>query len=105
MGSLRFHSSMKLTPGLLVAFTLLLRASESVAEVPLPVGAIARLGEPSNKDSGVSAVVYSPDGRILSSVESHAIRLCDLLKCSELNRLEKLSYGGCILAFSPDFRR
>ena len=110
MGRLRFHSSMKLTPGLLVAFTLLLRASESVAEVPLPFGAIARLGEPSNKDSGVSAVVYSPDGRILASGESHAIRLWDVAKGRELKRLEKshlekspLSVYS--LAFSPDGSR
>ncbi len=83
---------------------LVLVVPKAFAETPLPFGAVARLGEGISKDSGVSAVAYSPDGRILASGESKLIRLWDVAKSRQLKRLEKLPYGVYSLAFSPDGR-
>src|SRR5216683_7255797 len=103
MASLHFHSVVKdLTPRLMAVFALLLGASESVADTPLPAGAAARFGEVGSKDSGISAIAYSPDGRILATGEASWIRLWDVAHSRELQRLEKLPFGVYSLAFSPD---
>src|SRR5216683_3226258 len=105
MASLHFHSVVKdLTPRLMAVFALLLGASESVADTPLPAGAAARFGEVGSKVSGISAIAYSPDGRILATGEANWIRLWDVAKGRELRRLEKIPFGVYSLAFSPDGR-
>src|SRR5260370_20835108 len=105
MASLQFYSVMKeLTARLMVVFALVLLASESMADGPLPTGAVARFGEVGSKDSGISAVAFSPEGRILATGESDRIRLWDVVKGKELRRLEKIPFGAYGLAFSPDGR-
>lgn len=105
MRSLHFHSAInELTRRLMLVFTLWVGASESAADTPLPAGAAARFGEVSSKDSGISAVAYSPDGRILATGEASWIRLWDVAKGAELRRLEKIPFGVYSLAFSPDGR-
>jgi WD40 repeat protein len=93
-----------LTPRLIVAFALLPGAANSAADAALPAGAVARFGEVGSKDSGISAVAYSPDGRILATGEANWIRLWDVAKGAELRRLEKIPFGVYSLAFSPDGR-
>lgn len=93
-----------LTLRLIVVFAFLVGSSISRADTPLPAGAVARLGEIGSKDSGISAIAYSPDGRILATGEANWIRLWDVAKSRELRRLEKLPFGVYSLAFSPDGR-
>jgi WD40 repeat protein len=88
----------------MLVFALWIGASESAADTPLPAGAVARFGEVGSKDSGISAVAYSPDGRILATGEADWIRLWDVAKGQELRRLEKIPFGVYSLAFSPDGR-
>src|SRR5439155_19772327 len=82
-----------------LAPVLLLWPGLATAQPALPAGAVGRLGEFSSKDSGVSAVAYSPDGHTLASGESKQIRLWYPATGQELRRLENLPTGVYSLAF------
>jgi WD40 repeat protein len=99
----------------LLACTILLpalpaRAQErpprlDLAGDPLPAGAVARLGTVRfRQGSAISALAYSPDGKLLASAGWHdpAIRLWDVASGREVQQCSGADGGAHLLAFSRD---
>src|SRR5438105_14735744 len=77
---------------------------------PLPPGAVARLGTMRfhhHCDSGVTAVTYSPDEKLIASaggVDIHTVRLWDAATGKLLQAFRLPGFFNYHNAFSPDSR-